>query len=142
MSNSDNGYIIKLEIPSNLKLIYVLDSVISEILNEMEFDKEAIQQVNLAVVEAGTNAVKHGNKNDPNKAARFYFGVYPDKITIKIEDEGEGFQPEQVDDPLNPENLLRTSGRGIFLIHMCMDEVEFNDFGNEISMVKYKGAKG
>lgn len=138
MSNSDNGYVIKLEIPSNLKLIYVLDSVISEILNEMKFDKEAIQQVNLAVVEAGTNAVEHGNQNDPSKVARFQFGVYPDKITINVVDEGDGFQPERVDDPLNPENLLRTSGRGIFLIHMCMDEVKFNDRGNEISMVKYK----
>jgi len=138
VSNSDNGYVIKLEIPSNLKLIYVLDSVISEILNEMKFDEEAIQQVNLAVVEAGTNAVKHGNRNNPSKVARFQFGVYPDKIMIKVVDEGDGFQPERVDDPLNPENLLRTSGRGIFLIHMCMDEVKFNDCGNEVSMVKYK----
>lgn len=137
MLNS-NGYIIKLEIPSEMKLIYVVDSVISEILREMEFDEKAREQVNLAVIEAGTNAIKHGNKGDSNKIAHFQFGVYPEKITIKVRDEGEGFNIKQVDNPLNPENLLKTNGRGIFLIQMCMDEVEFNERGNEINMVKYK----
>ena len=137
MQNSD-GYVIKLEIPSEIKLIYVLDSIISEILREMEFDEESREQVNLAVIEAGTNAIKHGNQNDPNKTAYFQFGVYPDKITIKVRDEGKGFEIEQVDDPLDPENLLRTNGRGIFLIQACMDEIEFNEIGNEISMIKYK----
>jgi len=136
--NSDNGYVIKLEIPSELKFIYVLDSVISEILREMEFDEESIEQVNLAVIEAGTNAIKHGNQNDSTKVVNFQFRLYPDKIGIKIRDQGEGFKIEQVDDPLNPENLLKTSGRGIFLIQMCMDEVKFNKLGNEINMIKYK----
>lgn len=138
MPNSDDGYVIKLEIPSEIKLIYVLDSVISEILRELEFDEEAREQVELAVIEAGTNAIKHGNNNDANKIARFQFELYSDKITIKVKDEGEGFKPGQVDDPLNPDNLLKNSGRGIFLIQMCMDELSFNERGNEISMVKYK----
>lgn len=137
MPNSD-GYVIKLEIPSELKFVYVLDSVISEILRKMEFDEEAVEQANLAVIEAGTNAIRHGNKGDSDKGVRFQFGVYPDKITVKVIDEGEGFEIEQVDNPLNPENLLRTNGRGIFLMQTCMDEVKFNDCGNEINMVKYK----
>lgn len=140
MSNSD-GYVIELKIPSKMKLIYVVDSVISEIISEMGFNEEARKQVNLAVIEAGTNAIKHGNKGDSSKIAHFQFGVHSDKITIKVRDEGEGFEIAQVDDPLDPENLLRSNGRGIFLMHSCMDEVEFNERGNEINMVKYKSTK-
>ena len=129
---------IQLEIPSKIKLIYVLDAVASEILQEMEFDEETAEQANLAVIEAGTNAILHGNGNDANKRVYIQFLVGEDKLTVMIRDEGQGFNPNAVPDPLDPDNILNASGRGIFLMQMLMDEVSYNEQGTEVQMVKYK----
>ena len=129
---------IQLEIPSEIKLIYVLDAVVSEILQEMEFDEETAEQANLAVIEAGTNAILHGNGNDASKRVYIQFLVGENKLTVMIRDEGQGFNPNAVPDPLDPENILNASGRGIFLMHMLMDEVKYNEQGTEVQMVKYK----
>jgi len=132
-------HIIQLEIPSEMELIYLLDVVASEILKDMEFDDETIEQVNLAVIEAGTNAILHGNSSDPNKKVYFRFLVGEDKFTVIVRDEGNGFNPDCLPNPLDPENLLNTSGRGIFLMRTFMDEVNYNKTGTEVRMVKYKG---
>jgi serine/threonine-protein kinase RsbW len=121
-----------------MQLVYVLDAIISEIVREMGFDEEMGEQVNLAVIEAGTNAIKHGNKEDPNKRARFEFIVEPDRLTVVVEDQGKGFDRTQVADPLDPANLLKSSGRGIFLMEACMDEVIYNESGTLVTMIKKK----
>ena len=131
-------HIVRLEIPSEMKLIYILDAVVSEILREMQFDDEAVEQANLAIIEAGTNAILHGNSNDPNKRVYFQFLVGEDKLTVIVKDEGKGFNPNRVPNPLDPENLLNTTGRGIFLMRTLMDEVNYNQNGTEVQMVKYK----
>jgi serine/threonine-protein kinase RsbW len=125
-----------------MKLIYVLDAVVSEILREMEFDDESVEQANLAIIEAGTNAILHGNSNDPNKRVYFQFLVNEDKLTVVVKDEGNGFNPDKVPNPLDPENLLNTTGRGIFLMRTLMDEVSYNENGTEVQMVKYKLNEG
>ena len=130
--------IIKLEIPSEMKLIYVLDALVSEIVREMGFSEEAAEQINLAVVEASTNAIKHGNKNNPDKKVSLQFCIDEDKLTVVVKDEGKGFNPDEVPNPLAPENLFSASGRGIFLMRVSMDEVEYNDNGTKVRMVKYK----
>ena len=128
--------VIHLELPSSMQHVYLLDTVIAEILNEMGFDEETTEQVILAVIEAGTNAIKHGNQEDLNKRAYFKFIVHPDKLTIIVQDEGNGFKRAEVPDPLNPENLLKSSGRGIFLMEACMDSVTFKQSGTIVKMVK------
>ena len=130
--------IIRLDLPSSMQHVYLLDTVVLEILKEMEFDEETSEQVTLAVIEAGTNAIKHGNKEDLNKSAHFEFIVQPDKLTVIVQDEGKGFRREEVPDPLDPANLLKSSGRGIFLMESCMDSVTFEQSGTFIKMVKYK----
>jgi serine/threonine-protein kinase RsbW len=130
--------VIRIDFPSTMQFVYVLDAVISEILRELGFDEETSEQVNLAVIEAGTNAIKHGNKEDPEKRAHFEFILNPDRITIVIKDQGSGFDREAVDDPLDPANLLKSSGRGIFLMETCMDSVEYEASGTVVRMVKYK----
>ena len=130
--------VIRLDIPSSMQLVYVLDAIISEIVREIGFDEETAEQVNLAVIEAGTNAIKHGNKEDANKRARFEFIIAPDKLTVVVEDQGNGFDRKQVDDPLDPVNLLKSSGRGIFLMEACMDKVAYNHTGTLVTMVKNK----
>jgi len=124
--------------PSEINLVYLLDAISNEVLEQMKFDEEDAEQVNLAIIEAGTNAVKHGNKNDPNKRVNFEFHLCEDKLTIIVQDEGEGFDTSHLPDPLDPENLLKSNGRGIFLMQICMNEVTFDKNGSEVRMVKYK----
>ena len=132
--------VITLSLPSSMHLVYLLDVVVSEIVKEMNFDDDIQEQINLAVIEAGTNAIKHGNKEDLGKKAIFQFILAEDGLTIVIEDEGEGFMRQEVADPLDPENLLKSSGRGLFLMEACMDSVAYEANGTIIKMVKYKQA--
>ncbi|HGE69732.1 TPA: ATP-binding protein [Candidatus Poribacteria bacterium] len=132
---------IILDIPSEFKHIYLLDLVVSYVSKEMGFNEETKEQVNLAVIEAGTNAIKHGNKNDPSKNVHFRFDISDDKLTIFVKDHGCGFDPSSIEDPLSPENFMKPCGRGIFLMKALMDEVDFiesDDCGTEVKMVKYK----
>ncbi|MDQ1328470.1 MAG: serine/threonine-protein kinase RsbW [Candidatus Poribacteria bacterium] len=132
---------ITLDIPSEVRHIYLLDNVLAYVAKEMNFDEETREQVNLAVIEAGTNAIKHGNKNDPNKMVHFRFNISNNKLTVYVKDSGCGFDPSNLDDPLSPENVMKPCGRGIFLMKALMDEVEFTmigECGTEVKMVKYK----
>jgi serine/threonine-protein kinase RsbW len=90
--------------------------------------------------EAAVNAVLHGNKKDPGKKVRATFKVTPENLTIQIADEGEGFDPSAIPDPLSPEGLLKPSGRGVFLMRAIMDEVHFRQLspGAEITLVKHR----
>ncbi len=130
--------VIRLDLPSSMQHVYLLDTIILEILKEMEFDEETSEQVSLAVIEAGTNAIKHGNQEDLNKSAHFEFIIQSDKLTVIVQDEGKGFKREEVPDPLDPANLLKSSGRGIFLMEACMDSVTFKQSGTIVKMVKHK----
>ena len=130
--------VIRLDLPSSMQHVYLLDTIVLEILKEMEFNEETSEQVTLAVIEAGTNAIKHGNQEDVNKSAHFEFIVQPDKLTVIVQDEGNGFNREEVPDPLDPANLLKSSGRGIFLMESCMDSVTFEQSGTIVKMVKHK----
>lgn len=131
-----NSQIIKLEIPSLMDFVYLLDAVITEILQQMGFDRDTTDQVNLAVIEAGTNAIKHGNREEPRKRAYFDFMMHPEELVVIVRDEGEGFDAQTTEDPLNPENLLNSSGRGLFLMEACMDSVDFSQNGTVVTMTK------
>ena len=130
--------VIALSLPSSMQHVYLLDVVVTEILKETDFTEDIQEQINLAVIEAGTNAIKHGNKEDPTKKATLEFTFAEDKLEIVIEDEGDGFTRKEVADPLDPENLLKSSGRGLFLMEACMDAVTYQNNGTIIKMVKYK----
>ncbi len=129
---------ICLALPSLMHSVYILDAVISEIVRQMGFNEETSEQVILAVTEAGTNAIKHGNKKDANKLAKFQFIVNPNKLTVVVQDQGAGFDRNNIANPLHPANRFRGSGRGIFLIEACMDNVTYEASGTVIRMVKYK----
>ncbi len=89
----------------------------------------------VALDEAFVNAVKHGNKFNAEKFVRITADVSPDEARFSIEDEGEGFNVAQIPDPTNPENLFKSSGRGVFFIYNIMDEVMYNERGNRLTMV-------
>ena len=132
----ESSQLIKLEIPSSMDFVHLLDAVITEILQQTGVDRDATDQVNLAVIEAGTNAIKHGNREDPRKRTYFDFMMYPEELVVIVRDEGEGFDATIIEDPLNPENLLNSSGRGLFLMEACMDSINFSQNGTVVTMTK------
>jgi serine/threonine-protein kinase RsbW len=103
------------------------------------FDEDDLMRIGMAVREAMVNAVAHGNRYNANKKVRFSLSHSTKRFTIVIADEGEGFDFDCLPDPLAPENLLRTSGRGIFLIRSFMDDVQLRHLdsgGTEVTLVK------
>jgi serine/threonine-protein kinase RsbW len=97
--------------------------------------------VQLALAEAVSNAVRHGNASDPRKHVHLGYAVDSRRVWICIEDEGNGFAADRVPNPTLTENLDRTCGRGLFLIRNYMDLVEHNTRGNIVTMVKFRSVK-
>jgi serine/threonine-protein kinase RsbW len=126
------------------KLDSTLDSVneverkASELASESGLDEDEVQRIEMAVREAAVNAVYHGNAYDPNKKMTFAMERTPDSLIITVSDEGKGLEETEIPDPLSPENLLKPSGRGIFLIRSFMDEVRIRNLqpGTEITLIK------
>ena len=102
------------------------------------FDEDDLLKIGMAVRESMVNAVVHGNRYNANKKVRFSVVKNSERFTIRVADEGEGFDYEHLPDPLAPDNLLRSSGRGIFLIRSFMDELEIRRLepgGTELTLV-------
>jgi len=133
---------VRLEFNSAFDMLDFVQVVSDYVGKEAGLDEDELHWVSVAVRESVVNAIKHGNKNDPNKKVTVEFSPVPatasDELVIRIEDQGEGFVPEEVADPLAPENILKSSGRGIFLIRNFMDETILKKVagGMEIRMVK------
>jgi serine phosphatase RsbU (regulator of sigma subunit)/anti-sigma regulatory factor (Ser/Thr protein kinase) len=126
-----------ISIPSLPRELAHAENAILPVLENMGYGERAIFAVKLALEEAAINAIKHGNELDDTKKVTIGFAIDENKAVISITDEGEGFDPKDVPDPTSDEFLMATSGRGLALIHAYMDEVRFNDKGNEITMIKY-----
>ena len=113
--------------------------VVEEALKQLNLIEDDAHWVGIAVREAVANAVKHGNRQDPEKKVEIDFGVEGDEVVIKVADEGTGFDLGGVDDPLSPENMLKPSGRGIFYMNEFMDHIDYSfrpDGGTEVTMRK------
>ncbi len=103
---------------------------------EAGFDDDLLRlNLRVGLTEALANAMLYGNNRDPRKHVRVEAQFSPERIAVRVTDEGRGFDPGQVRDPTTPANLQRAGGRGIFLIRKLMDRVEFNERGNSILMV-------
>jgi len=108
------------------------------------FDEEDLMKIGLAVRESMVNAVVHGNRYSAKKKVRFSASVSGRRFMVRIADEGEGFDYTHLPDPLAPDNLLRTSGRGIFLIRSFMDDFQarrLDPGGTEVTLVKFVVSK-
>jgi serine/threonine-protein kinase RsbW len=105
-------------------------------------DEDELFKITMAVREAAVNAVLHGNAYDPDKRITASFENTGQSLVIRIADQGKGLDPATLPDPLAPENLLRGSGRGIFLIRSFMDEVHFKQLhpGTELTLIKHLGS--
>jgi len=124
---------------STLETVDSAEQAASRFAVEAGFDEDTVMQISMAVREAAVNAVLHGNAYDPGKKVKVEFERTGRALVITIRDQGKGLDLGKIPDPLAPENLLKTSGRGIFLIRSFMDEVEFHPSatGTEIKLVKH-----
>jgi len=131
---------IKLVVPSRIESLAFINAVAEEVAQQMSFDEEARNAITISVVEAGTNAIQHGNREDSTKPTVVRFRQEAGQLVILIRDEGKGFDPGHLADPLAAENLFAESGRGVYILRSFMDEVDF-DFhdgrGTECRLVKY-----
>jgi serine/threonine-protein kinase RsbW len=135
--------LVRLEFTSAVEMLDFVQVVGDHVGRDAGLDDDAIHWVGVAVRESVINAIKHGNQEDVAKHVfvEFESALSDDEpeLRIRVRDEGTGFDPETLPDPLAPENLLRASGRGIFLIRNFMDQVLFQrapEGGMEIRMIK------
>lgn len=127
---------IEFELPSDLALMNGVLQYLLERVAKLGLIKPERSNLFIALDEAFVNAVKHGNKNDPSKLVRVTAELSSKEACFTIEDEGAGFNVQEIPDPRDPANLFKTSGRGVLLIYNIMDEVEYNAQGNRVKMVK------
>ncbi len=127
---------IEFEVPSVISLMHNILDYLMKRVEKVGVVNPETSNLFVALDEAFVNAVKHGNKFDAKKLVRITADVSPEEARFTIEDEGEGFNVAEIPDPLNPENLFKTSGRGVLFIYNIMDEVKYNERGNRLTMVK------
>ena len=127
---------IQFELPSALSLMHIVLEYLLKRVEKLGVCKPEQTNLFVALDEAFVNAIKHGNKYDPHKLIRVTADVSPSEAKFTIEDEGDGFDINNIPDPLDPENLFKTSGRGVLFIHNIMDEVTYNSRGNRLTMIK------
>ena len=107
-------------------------------LNLCGWEGADLFRIQMAVEEAVVNAIEHGNKRDPNKRVHIVFQVTPDKVTMMIEDQGEGFDHRNVADPTVDELVDQARGRGVMLMRELMNEALYNESGNQVTMIKIR----
>jgi len=124
---------------STLESVNQAEEVATRLAVKAGFDEEEAGHISIAVREASVNAVVHGNAYDASRNYTVSFENAGDKLIIAVTDHGRGLDPSALPDPLAPENLLKQSGRGIFLIRAFMDEVRIRSLepGTEITMIKH-----
>ena len=129
---------------SKLDSVDEAEELAVEMAEKAGFEEDDLHKIAMSVRETMVNAVVHGNRYNAHKKVYVTVSNGPGRLEIKIVDQGEGFELEAVPDPLSENNLLRTSGRGIFLMKACMDEVEVkrgDPVGTEVTLVKYLVSK-
>ena len=139
-----DGERIEITISSRFENIELVQVIAEHLCENAGLDEDGSHWIGMAVREAVANAIKHGNKLNVQKKVNATFDLHEGELEITISDEGEGFDPGKVSDPLNPQNLLKTSGRGIFYMRTFMDRVQYQFHpGGGTSLVMSKNlAKG
>ena len=138
---STRAHTLDLALESSLDSVDGAEHAILEEARRVGFDEDALHEIGMAARECLVNAVVHGNRYNARKKVHVKVSRTPEQLAIAISDEGDGFDPSAVPDPLATENLLRFSGRGVMLMRAFMDEFEVSPRqpkGTEVRMVKYK----
>jgi serine/threonine-protein kinase RsbW len=135
---------IELSIESKLEVVDMVSSVVRSVTTKMGFEEDDASWIELSVHEAVINAITHGNRNADDKQVDVKFVFEQDALKVYVRDRGEGFNPDALPNPLDPDNLLNPTGRGIFYMRTFMDEVEYSkhpDGGVIVCMTKNRVSK-
>jgi serine/threonine-protein kinase RsbW len=137
------GGTVKLQIHSAFEMLDFVQLISDRMAQLAGLDEDAVHWIGVAVRESVINAIKHGNREDAAKIVTVEFTftplAKPEELIVRVLDQGEGFDPQEIADPLAPENLLKASGRGIFFMRSFMDDVTLkrsSEGGMEVRMVK------
>jgi serine/threonine-protein kinase RsbW len=131
--------VVEVTLESDLKNVEAADEIVRQVVGTAGFSEKVQHEIEMAVHESVINAIWHGNKNDANKSVWLRCETFPDRLEIRIRDQGNGFNVAEVPDPCAHENLLKCSGRGIFLIRSFMDEFRVAHLagsGTEVTLIK------
>lgn len=131
MPESENKELV---LSSTFGEIEQIEPFVKELQQWIRFSDDNFARVMLTLSEAVTNAVEHGNKNDPQKKVHISATHEARTLKIDVRDEGEGFDPDEVPDPLKEENLLKEEGRGVYLIQQYADNIEYSEGGTCVTM--------
>ena len=129
----------ELSLPSRIETVATAAAAVAEFIGRSGISDDAAFGIDMAVREAVTNAVLHGNRQDETKTVEIVLKSSPDAVEISVHDQGPGFNPEEVPDPTANENILKASGRGIFFMRTFMDEVDWlirPEGGTTVRMLK------
>lgn len=130
---------VKLDIASRFEMLDVVQTVVTHLATLVGFGEDAIHYMSVAVRESVVNAIKHGNRQDAEKRVDLLFTIGEKTLEVSIHDQGLGFDPNSIPDPLAQENLLKVDGRGIFFMKSFMDEVSYSfppEGGTLVRMLK------
>lgn len=116
----------EIEIESDPNNLITIEEFVNYFAKDLGLSEEQISVLLLAVTEAATNAIIHANKCDVSKLVKINAHIEDSKLIVKVKDEGKGFDPTSLPDPTRPENLLKDSGRGVYLMKVYMDDVKYN----------------
>jgi serine/threonine-protein kinase RsbW len=123
-----------IKIPSDMSNIFRAENFIEKISEKLQLGDELIGNISVAVIEAVSNAIQHGNKNDITKITLLEYIVEESRLEFSIKDEGNGFDVNEIPDPTLPENIENIKGRGIFIIRHLADHVSFENNGSIIKI--------
>ncbi len=124
------------EIPSSKDAAHEAIEHLLHAVSDAGWEGREFFHIQMAIEEALVNAVTHGNHESPDKVVEIEFKVSADAVYMRVKDQGEGFCPEKLPDPRDDEHLECTNGRGVMLIREMMSQVQYNEIGNEVTMVK------
>ncbi len=131
------GTVYRKEIFSDPELMPEVEQFVLDVAEEVGLNENKFNNIALAVAEAISNSIKHGNKNDKNKKVFIKIEVKNHQMIVTLKDEGTGFDPNTVPDPTRPENILKESGRGVHIMRSLLDDLRFNftPNGTEIILI-------
>ncbi len=135
------AHTLERELESTLESVDSAEQMVVAEAKALGLDEDDLYRVGIAIRESMVNAVVHGNRYNSRKKVHLKVERTPDRLTVVVQDEGDGFDPNAVPDPLAGENLLRGSGRGVMLMQSFMDEFQISQRqpqGTQVKMVKYK----
>jgi len=126
--------------PSDVEYLEKIEKTSAKIASAAGFDESTVDDISIALTELVNNAIHHGNDNDVNKTVTVSFKVDEKKLSISISDEGQGFSPKDISDPVHPDNLMADNGRGIYLVKALMDAVDYkiSETGTQVTISKNK----